>query len=64
VNKGVIEGCKIYGDFFGVGDVSEIENVLKNTRYEKNELERVLADVDTTYYFGKVSKEEFLQLIY
>jgi lipoate-protein ligase A len=64
VNKGVIEGCKIYGDFFGVGDVSEIENKLKNTRYEKGELEKALADVDTTYYFGKVSKEEFLNLLY
>ena len=25
VNKGNIENCKIYGDFFGVGDVAEIE---------------------------------------
>ena len=64
VNKGVIEGCKIYGDFFGVGDVSEIEDKLKNTRYEKGELEKTLADVDTTYYFGNVSKEEFLNLLY
>ncbi|MCQ6281018.1 lipoate--protein ligase [Bacillus sp. EB600] len=64
VNKGVIEGCKIYGDFFGVGDVSEIENKLKNTRYEKGELEKALADVDTTYYFGNVSKDEFLNLLY
>lgn len=64
VNKGVIEGCKIYGDFFGVGDVSEIEDKLKNTRYEKGDLEKTLADVNTTYYFGNVSKEEFLNLLY
>lgn len=64
VNKGVIENCKIYGDFFGVGDISEIEKKLNHMRYEKNELEKALADVDTTYYFGKVSKEEFLDLIY
>ena len=25
VNKGNIENCKIYGDFFGVGDVAELE---------------------------------------
>jgi lipoate-protein ligase A len=64
VNKGVIENCKIYGDFFGVGDVSDIENKLKSVRYEKSELESALADVDITHYFGKVSKEEFLHLIY
>jgi lipoate-protein ligase A len=64
VNKGLIENCKIYGDFFGVGEVSEIENKLNNKRYEKSELEKALADVDTTYYFGNVTKEEFLNLIY
>ena len=64
VEKGVIENCKIYGDFFGVGDVSEIENKLKQVRYEKSELEAALKDVDTKYYFGNVSKEEFINLIY
>jgi lipoate---protein ligase len=64
VNKGIIENCKIYGDFFGVGDVSEIEEKLTGTRYEKNEIEKALADIDTTHYFGKVPKEEFLNLIY
>jgi lipoate---protein ligase len=64
VEKGVIENCKIYGDFFGVGDVSDIENKLKGVRYEKGELEAVLKEVDTTYYFGNVSIEEFIDLIY
>jgi lipoate---protein ligase len=64
VEKGVIENCKIYGDFFGVGDVSDIENKLKGVRYEKSELETALETVDTTYYFGNISKEEFINLIY
>jgi lipoate---protein ligase len=64
VDKGVIENCKIYGDFFGVGDVSDIENKLKHVRYDKSELEAALKDVDTIFYFGNVSKEEFINLIY
>jgi lipoate---protein ligase len=64
VDKGIIENCKIYGDFFGVGDVSDIENKLKHVRYEKSEIEAALKDVDTTYYFGNVTKEEFINLIY
>lgn len=64
VNKGIIENCKIYGDFFGVGDVSEIENKLKNIRYEKKELEKALQDINIPYYFGNISKEDFLRLIY
>ncbi|MEH7354782.1 lipoate--protein ligase, partial [Neobacillus drentensis] len=43
VNKGILENCKIYGDFFGVGDVSDIENILKGIRYEKNEIEKRLS---------------------
>ncbi|MBT2653803.1 lipoate--protein ligase [Bacillus sp. ISL-18] len=64
VNKGVIENCKIYGDFFGVGEVSEIERKLTGIRYDKREIEQVLSDIDTKHYFGNISKEEFINLIY
>ncbi|WP_066252003.1 lipoate--protein ligase [Neobacillus drentensis] len=64
VNKGVIENCKIYGDFFGVGEVCEIEDKLIGARYDKNEIEKALADIDTTHYFGNVAKDEFLNLLY
>ena len=64
VNKGILENCKIYGDFFGVGDVSDIENILKGIRYEKNEIEKGLSEVVIAHYFGNVSKEEFINLIY
>ncbi|WP_286231222.1 lipoate--protein ligase [Neobacillus mesonae] len=64
VNKGFIENCKIYGDFFGVGEVSEIEERLMGIRYEKGDIEKALSDITTTYYFGNISKEEFMNLIY
>lgn len=64
VNKGIIENCKIYGDFFGVGDVSDIEQRLIGLRYEKNELEQGIEDLDINYYFGNISKEDFLNLLY
>ena len=64
VNKGIIENCKIYGDFFGVGDVSDIEKLLKDTRYEKSDIEGALADIDIKHYFGNITKEEFVELVY
>ncbi|USK51160.1 lipoate--protein ligase [Bacillus sp. CMF12] len=64
VTKGKIEECKIYGDFFGVGDVSEIENKLTGIRYEKSEIENALEEVDIKHYFGNVTKTEFINLIY
>ena len=64
VNKGLIENCKIYGDFFGVGDVSDIETRLIGLRYEKSELEKALADLEISRYFGNITMEEFVNLIY
>jgi lipoate---protein ligase len=64
VDKGIIENCKIYGDFFGVGDVTEIESKLKGIKYEKSQISAVLDEIDVKHYFGNISKEDFLQLIY
>lgn len=64
VKKGVIENCKIYGDFFGVADVSELENQLIGNRYDYDDIKDTLADIDLKAYFGNIEKEDFLSLIY
>ncbi|MED3825822.1 lipoate--protein ligase [Priestia flexa] len=64
VSKGTITQCKIYGDFFGVGDVSEVEEKLTNIRYERSSIAAALENVDVKHYFGNVEKEEFIDLIY
>lgn len=64
VNRGTIENCKIYGDFFGVGDVSDIESKLQGIRYERAEIVEALEDVNIKQYFGNITKEEFVNLVY
>ena len=64
VNKGIIEEIKIFGDFFGVGDVTEVEALLKGTRYDRKEIADRLQGIDISTYFGGVTLEDFLQLIY
>jgi len=64
VNKGVIEFVKIYGDFFGVGDVADIEQILIGTKFDKQEIENKLSEVDLKHYFGNVSIEEFMSLLF
>jgi len=64
VNKGMIENCKIYGDFFGVGDVNEIEERLIGIKYEKSEIEKALEGINIQYYFGNITLEDFVQLVY
>ena len=64
VSKGKITECKIYGDFFGVGDVEDVENMLTGAQYEKNSIHEALNSLDMTYYFGRISKAGFIELIY
>ena len=64
VKKGQVEQCKIFGDFFGVGNIEEIEEKLTGIRYERQEVAKALDDVDIKHYFGNVTKEEFIDLVY
>ncbi len=64
VAKGKIEECKIFGDFFGVGDVEEIQKRLIGVRFSKSELENALKDVNISHYFGNITNEDFVNLLY
>lgn len=64
VNKGKIDNCKIFGDFFGVGNVEDIEEKLTGTRYERKDIAGALEGVDIQHYFGNVTKDEFVDLVY
>lgn len=64
VKRGVIENCKIFGDFFGLGEVRDIEKRLIGVNHERISIEEALKDLDIPYYLGKITKEEFINLMY
>ena len=64
VQKGVVSECKIYGDFFGVEDVRDIEERLSGTVFDKEAFAAALADVEIPRYFGNITKEDFLSLFF
>ncbi|BAB04402.1 lipoate--protein ligase [Halalkalibacterium halodurans] len=64
VKGGTIQQCKIFGDFFGTGDVRDLEDRLVGIRYERADIEQALADVDVKTYFGQVEKDDILNLFY
>lgn len=64
VENGLIEGCKIYGDFFGKGDVKELEDKLQGVKYDFDEVSYVLKDISMDDYLGRVTKEEFLECLF
>ena len=64
VAEGKITDAKIFGDFFGLGDIADVEQALIGTRYAKEVLAQVIANIDVKKYFGNITPEDFLSLIY
>ncbi|MGF9977659.1 lipoate--protein ligase [Viridibacillus arvi] len=64
VKKGIMEEVHIFGDFFGVGDMADVEQALVGENYERNVIDEALNAIDVPTYFGGVTKEQFIQLIY
>ena len=64
VEDGLIENCKIYGDFFGKGDIKDLEDKLKGIRYGIEEVSSALVNVSIDDYLGRVTREEFLQCLF
>lgn len=64
VNRGIIEDLKIYGDFFGLGEISDVESKLIGKTYEEKSIRDTFEEVDINKYFGQVSVDELVQLFY
>ncbi|WP_270182472.1 lipoate--protein ligase [Alkalihalobacillus sp. CinArs1] len=64
VKKGYIKEATIFGDFFGVGDVKELEQRLNDTRYDPASIRDAIEDIDVKHYFGNITEEEFINLLY
>lgn len=64
VRKGRIEDIRIYGDFFGLGEIEDVEKELKGIPYTKEAIREAIAKVDVNKYFGNVEIEELVELFY
>ncbi len=64
VHRGVIEGIRIYGDFFGQGDVADVESRLVGVRYTREDVAEALDSLDVSDYFGGVAPEDFVALLF
>ncbi|SCS52041.1 lipoate--protein ligase [Staphylococcus caeli] len=63
VKKGRIEHAKIFGDFFGEGDITELENALEGTMHEFESIEEALSNYDIYHYFGDIDRYELIRLM-
>uniref|UniRef100_UPI0005953CD0 lipoate--protein ligase n=1 Tax=Nosocomiicoccus massiliensis TaxID=1232430 RepID=UPI0005953CD0 len=63
VQKGIIERAAIFGDFFGIGEIKDIEEKLIGVRHDYKSIDEALKGVDIPHYLGRITREEFLELI-
>lgn len=64
VEDGEIKEIKIFGDFFGLGEIKDVEEILKGTTYEKAAIESAVDQIDIKKYFGAIEKEALIRLLY
>jgi len=63
VEEGRIQSCTVFGDFFGTGDVGDVEAALAGIRYEEASVREALRPIDVSRYLGGVTLEEFVDLL-
>ena len=64
VENSRIKNIKFYGDFFGKNeDLSEIENLLKDVKYTREDVKEKLEMVDIGEYFSKFTVDEVVEVI-
>ena len=64
VDQGKITNIKIFGDFFGLGEITDVEDQLRGVKYELESIQNALEQVDLNKYIGNVTPEQIAQIIY
>jgi lipoate-protein ligase A len=64
VENGAIKEIKIFGDFFGLGEIKDVEDLLTGVKYEKAAIEAAVDQIDVKKYFGNIEKAELVDLLY
>jgi lipoate-protein ligase A len=62
VDEGVIQKAHIFGDFFGVLEIAELEAALTNVRHEKESVRKALEGLAIDRYIQGITAKQFLNL--
>lgn len=64
VKNGIIERVKIFGDFFHVQDIEEIERAIEQTPHEEKKLREKLAKYDLAEYFSGINEDDLIEAMF
>lgn len=62
IKKGMIEGCKIYGDFFAARDIRELEKNFIKLPFREEIIDELLTNLKLREWLPNACKEEFCEL--
>ncbi len=62
--NGKLNEVRIFGDFFGVRDIAELENVLTGLAYTREAVGEVLGKTELHNYFGKINANQLIELFF
>jgi lipoate-protein ligase A len=64
VKDGNLQELKIYGDFFGKKDTSDIENLLKGKQFQEKVIRGMLQQIDYEEYFTGITIDNFIECMF
>lgn len=64
VEKGIITDIKVFGDFFGEKDITDVEQKLQNTRHQETAIRNRFNNIDFNKYFHSISIDEFISAMF
>lgn len=63
VEKGLISACKIYGDFFAIGDPAILEQQLTGIPYREKEVRQTLETINLAAYLPGADLDDIIRLL-
>lgn len=64
VKKGIIQKAKIFGDFFSIKDITEIEQALENIPHQEKAIREKLGEYPIHSYFKQITIDELIESMF
>ena len=63
VHNGIIRHIRIFGDFFNVGDIAEVEQLLTGTPHNETGIRRKLEQIKLSDYLVRITEDELVKAL-
>jgi len=63
VQNGIIRNARIFGDFFNIGDIAKLEQILTGTPHNESIIRQKLDKINLSDYFINITKDELVSCL-